>query len=191
MSRLFLVHGWAGSPTKDWFPWAKNELEKLGYEVVAPEMPDTDHPRIGPWVDKLTEVVGNIRESDIFIGHSIGCQAIERYFQILPPGTKVKTVILVAPWIKLTEETFKESEDSRQIVAPWYETPIEYEKVKEMAESWTAIFSDNDPWVSYEDNYGVYKDKLSAEIILEHGKGHFTKDEGVTEIPLLLDLIKN
>lgn len=47
--RVFLIHGWGGSPTTDFLPWAKEELGKLGYEVITPDMPDTDYPKIETW----------------------------------------------------------------------------------------------------------------------------------------------
>ncbi len=42
----FLIHGWSGSPHGDWFPWAAEQLAGKGYEVITPQMPDTDTPTI-------------------------------------------------------------------------------------------------------------------------------------------------
>jgi predicted alpha/beta hydrolase family esterase len=188
MSRVFLVHGWGGSPQIDWFPWAKKELEEKGYEVFSPEMPDADYPKIEPWVRKLKETVGEVRRDDIFIGHSIGCQAVERYLQTLSPGTKFDKVILIAPWVVLTRKTFEEMGENEEVVKAWYEEPIEYEKIKGMAE-WTAVFSDDDPFVNYKDNYPIYKNKLGAKVILKKKKGHFAGEQGVNKIPFLLKLL--
>lgn len=188
-NRIFLIHGWGGNPNIDWFPWAKKELEQREYEVIVPEMPDPDYPKIEPWVNKLKEVVGEIRKDDIFVGHSIGCQAVERYLQTLSEDTKLDKVILIAPWVVLTRKTFEEMGENEEVVKSWYEEPIDYEKIKNMAK-WTAVFSDDDPFVNYEDNYKVYKDKLNAEIILKNNQGHFAQEQGITEIPFLLELIK-
>ncbi|HTK03751.1 MAG TPA: alpha/beta fold hydrolase [Alphaproteobacteria bacterium] len=189
MQRVILIHGWGGSPNKDWFPWAKKNLEENGFEVFVPEMPDTNYPKIVPWVEKIKETVGELKPSDIFVGHSIGCQAIERYLQTLPDNTKLNKVILIAPWIVLTEETFTEMGEDRNVIQEWYDEPINYEKIKNMAE-WTAVFSDNDPFVNYEDNYKIYKEKLDAEIILKKNQEHFSSEGGVNEIPFLLNLLK-
>jgi len=188
VSRIFLIHGWTGRNNKDWFPWVKVEFEKSGYKVIAPEMPEPDYPRIELWVQKLKEVVGEVRPDDIFIGHSIGCQAIERYLQTLPEDTKLDKVILVAPWVVLTEAALDDPEQDYKIVAPWYNEPIDYDKIRKMASEWIAVFSDDDPWVSYEANNKIYRDKLGARIILEKGKGHFTQEQGVREFPSLLEI---
>jgi len=186
--RVIMVHGWGGSPQKDWFPWAKSLLEEKGYEVIVPEMPDTDYPKIEPWVDKLKEAVGEIRESDVLIGHSIGCQAVERYLQTLSADTRLDKVILIAPWVILTRKTFEEMGEDEEVVRSWYEEPIEYEKIKNMAR-WTAVFSDDDPFVNYEDNFRVYRDKLGAEIMSKKSQGHFASEQGVNTIPFLLELL--
>lgn len=189
MQRIILVHGWGGDPNKDWFPWGKNKLEEKGFAVFTPEMPETDYPKINTWVEKLKEVVGEIRKDDIFIGHSIGCQAVERYLQTLPGNTKLDQVILIAPWVILTDETFIEMGEDESVVKEWYDEPIDYKKIKNMA-SWTAVFSDDDPFVKYKDNYKVYKEKLGARIILKSGQGHFSNEQGIGEIPFLLELLK-
>lgn len=186
--RVFIIHGWEGSPKNDWMPWAKKELEQKGYQVIVPEMPDTKHPRIETWVPYVNKVVGKPDENTILIGHSIGCQTVLRYLQTLKDEQKVAKVILVAGWISLTPISLRAPED-REIVKPWYETPIDYQKVKSHADSFVAIFSDNDPYVPFLKNSETYKEKLGAEIILEKGKGHFNDESSITELPILLDLL--
>ena len=56
--------------------------------------------------------------------------------------------------------------------------------------SWIAVFSDDDPVVPYEENAEIFKENLGVKIILEKGMGHFSQGEGVTKLPLLLELIK-
>ncbi len=73
MKRIFIIHGWAGSPIGDWIAWAKQAFEAKGFEVVAPEMPDTLHPNIEAWVSYLRDLVGKPDSNTFFVGHSIGC----------------------------------------------------------------------------------------------------------------------
>lgn len=185
MSKVFVVHGWGGNPQGDWMPWVKKVLEGKGFEVSVLEMPDTDNPIIGKWVEHLAEEVGEVDDNAIFIGHSIGCQTILRYLEALPEGKKCKKVILVAPWVILKNLT----EEEKPVVKPWQETPMDFEKVKTKTDKFIAVFSDNDPVVPYEQNLKVFKEKLGAEIITKYKMGHFTADENITEIPFLLELL--
>jgi len=184
-----LIHGWTGRPTRDWFLWAKKALEEKGFEVHVPEMPDPDYPKIEPWIAKVKETVGDPRSNDILIGHSMGCQAILRYLQTLPESSKVGKVILVAGFENLKDAAFVALEDW-ETFKPWKKAPINYGKIKQMAGSWTALFSDDDPYVSYEDNHKIFRDKLGAKIVLEHGMGHFSQEDGIRKLPILLKLIK-
>jgi len=51
-----------------------------------------------------------------------------------------------------------------------------------------AIFSDNDPFVLPE-NQKSWKEKVGAEIIVEHNKGHFTESDGVVSLPSALEAV--
>lgn len=186
MKKVFLVHRWSGNPEADWYPWVKQKLEEKGFSVSALEMPNPDEPKIDEWVNFLSESVGQPDENTCFIGHSIGCQTIIRYLQSLDEKTKVAKAVLIAPWFNLNN---LESEEEEKIAKPWIETPIEFEKVKSKTE-FVCIFSDNDPFVPLSDK-DIFRELLGAEIIVEHDKGHFTEDDGVTELPIVLDSLSD
>jgi hypothetical protein len=184
--RVFIVHGWGGSPKREWFPWAKAKLEKRGFEVHIPQMPDPNHPKIEPWIAHLKEEVGNPGENTILVGHSVGCQTILRYLQTLPEKQRVGKVIFIAGW----ERLYLDDPAEASIAIPWLESPIDHETAKKRAASFTAVFSDNDPYVPFEENANIFREKLGAKIILEKQMGHFNDDFGINEIPVLLELIK-
>lgn len=185
--RIFIIHGWGGSPDKDWIPWAKARFEELKYQTVASLMPDTDIPEIKPWVDKLREIVGKTRGSDILIGHSIGCQTILRFLEGLKSGEKIDKAILIAPWVKLTN---LENETAWKIAEPWLKTPIDFPKIKPSANRFIVVFSDNDSWVPLKENLNYFRRKLNPEVLVLTSRGHFTQDEGITQLPEILNLIE-
>lgn len=172
MKRVIIVHGWGGSSETDFLPWAKEELEKKGYKVIMPNMPETDHPKIENWVPYLTQVVGEVRGDDIFVGHSMGCQTILRFLESLPEGEKVDKVILVAGFGSYLKGL---TEEEQRIAQPWIDTPLDLDKVKIHANSFIAIFSDNDPFVPLGENRKLFEEKLGAEIFIEQSKGHFNE----------------
>lgn len=189
MKRVFIIHGWGANSERSRLQWLKKELEKNDFEVFVPAMPNTDEPKIEEWIPFLANLVGEPDEETYFIGESMGCQTILRYLEKLN-GKKVGGAIFVAGWFHLSEFTFKEEpseeEESRNIAKPWLETPINFEKIKKSTNNFVAIFSDNDPYVPIEDK-DIFKEKLAAEIIIEHNKGHFTDDDGITELPVVLN----
>ena len=166
MKRVIIIHGWSGTPETNWLPWLKRELEKLGHEVLVPEMPDTDNPVIEKWLQKLTEIVGVPDKNTYFVGGSIGCQAILRYLETLNTG--VGGAIFVAGWFNLEN---LESEDEEKISKPWIETPIDLEKVKLVLSKSILIISDNDPFGAFEENKEKFNNFVTKEIVL-HNAGH-------------------
>lgn len=184
--RAFIIHGWSGYPEEAWFPWLKSELEKEGFEVQVPAMPQPDEPTIEAWVPKVAEVVGEPDEQTYLVGHSVGCQAIMRYLAGLR-GKRVGGCVFVAGWFMLDNlET-----DEKKIAAPWLKTPIDFPGMRQATDSITAIFSDNDPVVPLKQNIELFRKNLGQDItiITEHNKQHLSEDSGVTELPSALEAI--
>ena len=186
MKRVFIIHGWSGYPEEGWFPWLKEELEKRDFEVIIPAMPEPDEPKIENWVPFLSKLVGIPDSNTFFVGHSIGCQTIIRYFETLPEETKIGGAVFVAGWYNIRN---LETEGEKRIAGPWVNTLRNDEKIRKIINGKAvAIFSDNDPWVIPE-NQSSWKEKVGAEIIIEHNRGHFSGDDGIKELPSALDAV--
>ncbi|MDP2934602.1 MAG: DUF1749 domain-containing protein [bacterium] len=181
--RVFLIHGWEGSPENCWFPWLKVELESRGFSVITPSMPNPEAPEIKAWIGYLQKEVGEPNESTYFVGHSIGCQTILRYVEQLPQEVKIGGIICVAGFFNLRG---LETEEEKELSRPWLETKIDFEKIKTHTNKITAIFSDNDPYVDLE-NKELFEKHLSAKTIIEHNKGHFDDDAEIKELLIVLE----
>jgi len=182
MKRVFIVHGWEFSPSDNWYPWLTKELERKGFSVQVPAMPDTKKPTIKKWVAALRNAVGVLDKNTFFVGHSIGCQTILRFLADTT-GT-AGGAVLVAPWTTLTPDALPTPAYER-IAMQWLTTLLP--SLKTAKTPVIAIFSDNDPYVP-SDNIATFR-KLGAKIVLDNGKGHFTADEGVTRLPSALEAL--
>jgi len=181
--RVFIIHGWDHNPSCHWYPWLKKELEEKDFEVFVPEMPNTEEPKINEWVSFLKEQVGELTEQTYFIGHSVGCQGVLRYLEILDSNVKVGGVVLIAPWMYLDSKTIEEEgEEIVEIAKPWMETPIDWDKIRIHTNKFICLLSDNDPYVPLS-NKELFEEKLFAKIIIEHNKGHYAPDNNISENP--------
>lgn len=190
MKRVFIIHGWDGYPEEGWFPWLKTELERRGYSVTVPQMPEANKPRIFNWVPKIAEVVGRADEQTYFVGHSMGCQAIARYLESLPKGAQVGGVVYVAGFFKRLTGLEGDAE-VQETDKHWLTTPLDFAKVKAASPKSVAIFSEDDPWVPL-DNQDDYRGKLGSKIIIEKGKGHYSgvRDKAVDNAAALTALLE-
>ncbi len=172
MKKALIIHGWDGNPKEPLHQYLRGKLEPLGYEVTVPSMPNPATPVIKDWINKIDSVFD--METDLIIGHSIGCQAVLRFIETLDTKVSIPKIILIAPWMRLDINTIEEEgEEVIEIARPWMETPIDFDKVKKIAKSIVAIFSDNDCYVPL-DQVEYFRDKLGAITYVEHNQGHFT-----------------
>ncbi|OHA92008.1 MAG: hypothetical protein A3J09_00730 [Candidatus Zambryskibacteria bacterium RIFCSPLOWO2_02_FULL_51_21] len=188
MKKVYIIHGWGGSPEEPMLKWLADELKKGGFEVVAPAMPNTDEPKIETWVPFLENVVGIPDENTFFVGHSIGCQAILRFLETLPTETRVGGVVYVAGWLTLKGLDDYDEED-KQAALPWLETPIDLGKVRNVSPKSVAIFTKDDPFVDV-GNAKFYEEKLGSKIIILETGGHLNDESNTKQLPSALEAIK-
>jgi predicted alpha/beta hydrolase family esterase len=182
VKRVFIVHGWEGFPEEGWFPWLKTELEKKGIITQVLKMPDSAHPKIRPWTSYLATKVKNVDTETYFVGHSIGCQTILRYLEKSKGNTG--GCVFVAGWFTLSSAATT-TREGKTIAKPWLSTPIDCVTVRKKMKQAIAVFSDNDPYVPLH-NAEMFKVELGSRIIILKNKKHFTGEDGITKLPVVL-----
>ncbi|QQG39200.1 MAG: serine hydrolase family protein [Candidatus Woesearchaeota archaeon] len=176
MKRVYILHGWGDYHDKGWFPWLKKKLEENGFSANALEM-KPQPPILKDWLNILKKAVKNPDKDIYFVGHSAGVMTILHYLQDLPENVSVGGVVMVAGW---TDDL------GMNELKNFFENPIDWNKVKAHCKNFVYVYSDNDPYVSTF-NADVFKEKLGARLILEKGKKHFSFEEGISELPTVLN----
>ena len=115
----------------------------------------------------------------------MGCQTIARYLETLPAEIVVGGVVYIGGYFDSL--TLGEHEE-QEIWNAWRNAPVDLSLVYAHAPKSVAIFSDDDPFVPL-DNLNDFRDKLNSEIVVEHGKKHFTEDSGCRELPVALESV--
>ena len=191
MKRVFIIHGWGGHPDEGWFPWVKNELEKKDFEVHIPAMPDAygkEQPKIEDRINIIKDAVGQAGENTYFIGHSIGCQSIDRYLETLSPETRIGGIVYVAGWLTLKNlEDYEE--DEREAAKPWLEIPIDFKRVRSISPKSVAIFTKDDPFVDI-GNAEFYKENLGSKIIILESGEHLNDESNTKTLPEVIKAIE-
>jgi len=183
MKKIYIIHGWEGDSRGDWIPWAKNAFEEIGHSVVVPDMPDTKHPKIVPWVMKLRMLAVEAGEESVFIGHSIGCQTIMRFLEA--HDRKVGGAIFVAGWFNLIN---LEGIVAQGVADQWMNAPLNFEKIKSNLPKSVAVLGNNDTWVPCEETKKDFEEKLGTKVIVLDGAGHMTGDDGFGPFPKLIEI---
>jgi predicted alpha/beta hydrolase family esterase len=180
--KAIIIHGTGNDWTGNWIPWVKAQLEKRGYTVYAPSLPDSDFPNAQKWIQFIKDNLPFEIDADtILVGHSAGAALIPQLLQELPNGTKIKKAILVSGFH--TDLGWDKLKDIQNI-------DVDYDKVKHMASEFTLIYSDNDPYVPTNEAEWL-AEKLSGKLKMIKGQGHFNLEASpkYKEFPKLLATI--
>ncbi len=164
---FIILHGWTGRADKNFIPWLKTELENKGYEVQAPQMPDTDHPTEK---DQVAYVLENCRmdKNTVLIGHSLG--AIVAMKALVKHGKPIRELVLVA-----AAKDPKHSNEDKNFHTT-FSWEFDFETLKKLAPK-RLILSD----LKEEDRI-VYLEKMAANLDAELVTGtskreHYTDKE--------------
>ncbi len=181
-----VVHGIGGYRQENWFPWLKNQLERSGWNVIIPDLPDTDHPTIEGWRNALLAYADQLDERSVVIGHSLGGIAAVDFVQAI--GKKIGSLILVAPtsprnWIDFNK--ILPDIDAGAVQRFNDGVHADWDRISALARRSVIFYSDNDPYITKEDVdfYRKHLPKIEGRLI--PGKFHFSSSQGVREFPEL------
>lgn len=188
MKRAVIVHGWDGRPNHCWYPKIKEDLEQIGYSVAVPFF-ETGNPVASNRLSKLEDIIEEPDEDLILIGHSIGAPTIYRYLENLEQGQSIKAAVFVAGF---TNNLGAEE------LSNFFETEIDYPKIKQRCKNFLAIHSNNDPYVPI--SHGeTFRENLGATLLIKENMGHFSSSNNstanvtvtCTDLPEILEYIKS
>ena len=166
MTRWFILHGWGGDSTTNWFPWLKVREEKKGREVFVPDFPNTEFPTYDEWSDHWDSVYApKVDEKSVLVGHSLGGSFLLRWLS--EKQVSVARLILVAPapdycGIDEIKTFFSQSWDA--------------EVLKQNIGKIELLGAENDPYISLAKFEALAKD-LGATFKKCPGRGHLNDDE--------------
>lgn len=180
-STVLILHGIKGRAGIHWQKWLNDELSKSGYNVIIPNLPNSDHPDRSQW---LSEIKRQTRSVDlqnlIIVGHSLGVISALDFIENLE--SPIKALISVGGF----------SEDYGAELNSYFvkERVIDFNKVHKNLKKAVVIFGDNDPRVPRAALISLTHE-LGVEPVIIKGGGHLNTEAGFTTFPQLLEIIKN
>ncbi len=182
MKNTIILHGTGSNPNEFWFPWLKEVLEKKGYEVWVPELPDGDNPDKNKWLPFIFEN-GKFNEETVIIGHSAGAAIILALLEDL--DVKIRRAILVGGYCMSTG-----TDGVNGVLQKVYD----WEKISNATtEKLIFINSDNDPWGCNDFQGRRMMDMAGGMQIIIKGEGHMGSNsfnQPYQEFPLLEKLVE-
>lgn len=177
-STFFIIHGTQGNPAENWFPWLKDELEKLGHEVYIPAFPTPQNQSLENWMKVFEGLKDKVTDSTIFIGHSIGAAFVLSLLE--QAGQQMQASFLVAPFVKdLGNAEFDELNKT------FIHKNFDWQKIKDHSKEFYIYHGDNDPYVPVERSQEV-AEQLDEIVFTIKDAGHFNSAASYNQFPRLL-----
>jgi len=179
MKNALILHGTANNHTGNWFPWLTRELEKRGYRVFCPDLPQAERPNIGRYTEYILSNWRFDNES-IIVGHSSGAVEILGLLPQISNDVVIAKAILVAGFTDSLGDTKSEL----------FLTPFDYPSIRKKARKFIFFHSDTDPYVPLSHGEKLHA-LLGGELIVVRDQGHFNLEKGpqYKEFPMLLEKI--
>lgn len=188
MKNALILHGAGNDHAGNWFPWLKDELEKKGYKVWTPDLPDADVPDKEKWLNTVFSNKEWVFDNEsLIVGHSAGATLILRILEKLSEGVKINKAILVAGPVNMgTMPQFFVYKKSL------LGESFNWTKIKEFCDKFYLIYSDKDPYDCGIDQGRIIQEHTGGELLLKEGQGHFNLEKGpeYKQFPSLLQLIE-
>ncbi|MFH0867777.1 MAG: alpha/beta hydrolase [Candidatus Woesearchaeota archaeon] len=179
---IIIIHGSYGNPNHNWFPWLKEELEKLNCRAFVPEFPTPKNQNLNTWLNIFKNYETYLDENSILVGHSIACAFILSILEKI--NIKIKASFLVAGFIGPLGNEYYDS-----ISKTFTQKEFNWGKIKSNCSNFFVYSSDNDPHVQLSKGHEIAKN-LDSKLILVKNAGHFNTQSSYTKFELLLDDIK-
>ncbi len=179
MKKVFIVHGFQGTPDGGWRPWLVKELTKQNISSEALAMPRADNPVCSEWVDEISKHLKINKNNEIYlVGHSLGTTAILRYLESGEAECVYGAVLVSGP---------SESNGNTKIES-FLNKGFDFENIKEKCKKFVIIHGDDDPVVSFS-NAETLSRELGGELVVVKKGGHLNGSAGWIKLPQCLDAL--
>lgn len=182
--RAFLLHGTDGSPEYNWFPWLKNKLESVDYEVWVPSLPENHTPNKETY-NRFLKSTDWPFEDSLLIGHSSGATTA---LNLLSSDwfPRVSKTILVGTFLNerlLSDVDWYESGQFDELFqADGYDVGL----LKEKSGSFVFLHGSNDPYCSIDDAT-MLADRVGGEMVVIQDGLHLSSNR--KDLPEIIPFI--
>lgn len=181
LRRVLIVHGYAAAPTAHWFPWLRDSLNTDGVDATVVTLPTPEAPEAAAWKDTVAKEVGVPDAGTWIVAHSLGGITVLRALAAITEPWQLGGLVLVSG--------FTGALKSLPVLDAYLNTDVDAERIAKNIGVRAMVRSDADVFVPAETSDELAQ-RLNAELHIQPGAGHFLTENGVSALPLVLDLLR-
>lgn len=184
MKKVLLLHGYNGIPQI--FHWLKQELEKMDYTVIMPDLPPREGLRYDIWKKEIDGIKKELQGELIVVAHSAGNPFIIKYLK--GNNLDIKLYIGLAGLSDIYK--IEGREDLYEAVKSVAPTREELDNFKSSVEKRYCIYSDNDHIVPLQ-VLKKHVENVDGIGCMIPNIGHMGRKSNLQSIPKVIEIIKN
>lgn len=177
MKNVFLIHSVNGNTIDSFAPSVEKFCKENNLDYYYPKFPIRAEASPESWGKILNEYVenGTLNQESMVITHSIGTKFIPKF--LVMNNLRIDTFVSVAGFVDYVGRTdyLKDVSEIFRI------SDEEFDIAQSLIKKRYALYSDNDNNSPIE-KCEKYADKLNANKVFVKGAGHFTSEDGISEI---------
>ena len=176
MKNYIIMHGTGGSKDGNWFPWLKKEIETRGeYRCELKQFPiGLGIQSYNSWAKEFDKF--NINEDTIIFAHSLAPIFVVKY--LLNNNKKITKLVSVAGFNSNGNVAEINEMNSTFLID-------DIKGFENHCKERVCIYSDNDPYLSFE-SQDKFADEIKAEKIIIKGGKHLNAESGYIKLEELL-----
>ncbi|MFF7938557.1 RBBP9/YdeN family alpha/beta hydrolase [Nocardia gamkensis] len=179
--RAVVIHGYHATPEDHWFAWLADRLGDVGVPTRVPALPDPGNPDPEAWLAATAKAVDTPDEGTAVVAHSLGCLTVLRYLTALPGEWRLGHLVLVSG--------FLDPLPALPELDAFIESGCDVSTIPAHVDRLTIFRSDKDDYVPI-----AHTDRLAGLLGVPSrvipGAGHFLADDGLTELPEVIDALQ-
>lgn len=181
MKTAYIFHDAFNDQFSDWYPWMKNELEKLGYVTFVPQFPTPAGQSYESWRTVMKNYLHTFDGETIFIGHGTGGAFALRLVEELPQ--KIRGLFLIASYAEPIGHVGYD-----RLNEPFVNHEFNWEKIIANTVSRGVIAGESDPFVPLEITQHLANHLNETVVVIPEG-GHIHKASGFVHAVAVLQII--
>lgn len=182
---VLVLHWWGWSSKKWWNSWLKEELENRGYNVIVPDLPDSDYPNLQKQLKFLEQYKSELDENSIIIWHSFWAFLANHFINSLDHN--IFKLIHIG-WVYSKDllnntdfKDFKWAEDFYKSLNNDFDLDV----IKNKVIYFKSYLSRNDSLIPFISTHDYYK-KNNIDLRIFEDKWHFNESSNIFKFPELL-----
>ena len=179
--RFLVLHGWQHHrPPEHWAWWLTESLRERGEQVLYPQLPDPDQPRLAAWLACFASEWAQLgRGQRVVVAHSLGCLLWLRAATAGLTDPPADRVLLVSPPSpEVTRSTPEMAE---------FDAPLDAEALRRSSRATVRLAcSDADEYSKEGTAAELYGIPLGLDVDLLPGARHLSDADGYGSWPAVL-----